>query len=63
MKNAFALFLVFLFINLVMMIYGYLINFGIDFFIFFVQFIFLEIAFFGCVIIYKLSEKGDDNDD
>ncbi len=63
MKKAFGLFMVFVIIDLVMLIDGYISNFNIDVFIIFIQLIFLEIAFFGCVIIYKISKKGDDNDD
>ncbi len=63
MKKVFGLFLFFLIINLVMFIYGCITDFVLDYFIYYVQLIFLEIAFFGCVIIYKISKKGDDNDD
>ncbi len=61
-------FLIFVFLLIIdflaFMIFGS-INYGKSFEDFYLPAIFLEIAFFGCVILYKINhiDKGGDEDD
>ena len=61
MKKAIILFLVFFIIDIFLFeIFGSF-NYGKDFATFFLPAIFIEIAFYGSLIIYEVSKKGEGN--
>ncbi len=61
MKKAIILFLVFFIIDIFLFAFLSSFNGGKVFTIFFLPAIFIEIAFYGSLIIYEVSKKGEGN--